>query len=79
MGQGAEQWMNGRSTRRPDGTGLFLFFNPFRTAPSANGSSQARGRIGDATASLHHSHSTRLELHLQPTQQLEATSDLLTH
>ena len=48
-------------------------FSLFRTAP--NGCSQARGRIGDAVASLHHSHShshSGSEC-LQPTPQLSAT------
>ena len=38
------------------------------------GGSQARGQIGAAAASLHHSHGdSGSELHLQPTQQLTAT------
>ena len=35
-----------------------LFFFLFRVAPSAYGSSQARGQIGAAVAGLHHSHSS---------------------
>ena len=35
----------------------FFFFCLFRAAPSAYGSSQARGQIRAITASLHHSHS----------------------
>ena len=45
-------------------------------APAAYGGSQARGQIGAAATSLHHSHSNaRSELHLQPTPQLTATPD----
>ena len=48
----------------------------FRTAPEAYGSSQARGLIGAATASLHHSHSNAgSEPHLQPTPQRMAMPD----
>ena len=48
---------------------LMNFF--FRAAPSAYGSSQARGWIGAAAASLHHSHSNaRSELSLWPARQL---------
>ena len=36
---------------------FFFFFCLFRAAPVAYGSSQARGQIGAAAASLHHSHS----------------------
>ena len=36
---------------------LFIYLFIFRATPSANGSSQARGRIGAAAAGLHHSHS----------------------
>ena len=51
----------------------FLFFFFFRAASVVYGSSQARGQIGTAAASLHHSHSNRgSELHLQPTSQLMA-------
>ena len=47
------------------------FFGLFKSALSAYGSSQARGRIGDAAVSLRHSHSNaRSELHLQPTLHL---------
>ena len=35
---------------------LFFVFYLFRASPAAYGSSQARGRIGAAAASLHHSH-----------------------
>ena len=41
-------------------TGLFLFFPFFfffRAAPTAYGSSQARGQIGAIASGLHHSHS----------------------
>ena len=54
----------------------FFFFCLFRVAPTAYGSSQARGWIGAATAGLHHSHSNLgSEPHLQPTPQLTATPD----
>ena len=36
---------------------LFIVFIIFRAAPAEYGDSQARGQIGDITASLHHSHS----------------------
>ena len=57
---------------------LFLFlFLLFRAAPSAYGGSQARGQIGAAAASLHHSHShAGSEPHLRPTPQLMATPGL---
>ena len=52
---------------------LFIYFLLFRAAPTAHGSSQARGQIGTAAASLHHSpRNTRFELHLRPTLQLMA-------
>ena len=52
----------------------FFFFFFLKAAPAAYGNSQARGRIGAAAAGLCRSHSnTKSELHLQPTQQLEAT------
>ena len=48
----------------------------FRAAPTACGSSQARGRIGATATGLHHSHSNAAsELHLRPTPQLTATPD----
>ena len=55
----------------------FFFFSPlFRAAPLAYGGSQARGRIGAAATSPHHSHShARSEPCLQPTPQLTATPD----
>ena len=44
--------------------GLFVFCL-FRAAPAAHGSSQSRGQIGAAAASLLHSHSnTKSEPHL---------------
>ena len=53
---------------------LFFFSFIFGSSPAAYGSSQARGQIRDAVASLHHSHSNaRSELHLQTTPQLVAT------
>ena len=49
---------------------------PTGAAPAACGSSQARGCIGAAATSLHHSHShARSEAILQPTPQLKATLD----
>ena len=51
----------------------FFFLNLFRAAPVAYGSSQARGPIRAAVASLHHSHSNaRSKPHLWPTLQLMA-------
>ena len=59
---------------------FFSFFLLFRAPPEAYGSSQARGRIGDTAASLRHRHSNaRSKPHLQPTPQLIATPDPLTH
>ena len=53
----------------------WLVFCLFRAVP---GRSQARGHIGAAAASLHHSHSNvRSELHLPPTPQLAATCILM--
>ena len=53
----------------------FIYFF-FKAAPAAYGSSQARGQIGAAAASLHHSHgNTRFEPHLQPKLQLVAALD----
>ena len=47
-------------------------------APVAYGSSQARGRIGPAAASLCHSHSNAgFQMHPQPTWQLAAISGIL--
>ena len=47
-----------------------LFSLLFRAAPAACRSSQARGSIRAAAASVHHSHRhARSELHLQPTPQ----------
>ena len=47
---------------------LLLFFSfLFRAAPAAYGSSQARGQVRAAAASLYYSHSNvRSKLHLQP-------------
>ena len=54
----------------------FLPFLLFRAAPAAYGSSQARGWIRAAAASLHHSHSdARAQLSRWPTPQLRATPD----
>ena len=48
----------------------------FRAGPMASGSSQARGRIGAAAASLRHSHSNvASEPHLQPMPQCTTTPD----
>ena len=58
---------------------FFIFFL-FRATCAAHGSSQTRGRMGAVAAGLHHSQSNaRSKLHLQPTLQLAATSDPLTH
>ena len=47
------------------------FFGLFRAVPMAYGSSQGRGLIGAAAASLHHSHSNAgFKLHLKTTPQL---------
>ena len=55
---------------------FFFFFGLFRVAPTAYGSSQAKGPIEAAAASLHHTHSNaRSEPHLRPTPQLMATLD----
>ena len=53
--------------------GLSFFLLLFRAAPVAYGSSQAKGRIGAAAASLCHRHNNaRSEPYLQPTPQLMA-------
>ena len=55
---------------------IYLFFCFFRAALAAYGRSQAGGRIGATTASLHHSHSNLgSEPCLQPTPQFTATLD----
>ena len=55
---------------------FFSIFFFFRAASAACGSSQGRGQIRAAAASLHHSHSnTGSELCLQPTPQVMATLD----
>ena len=54
---------------------LFFWFVFFRARPAACGSSQARGRIRAAAASLCHSHSNPgFELHLRLTPKLIATT-----
>ena len=53
----------------------FCFFLS-RAAPAAYESSQARGQIGAAAASLCRSHSNTSEPHLWPTPQLMATPEL---
>ena len=60
---------------------LFLsFFFLFKAAPVASGSSQARGRIGAAAASLHHSHSNAgSEWHLQNYAVACGNAGSLTH
>ena len=61
---------------------FFVFVFLFRAAPPGYGSSQARGHIGAAVASLHHGlhHShARSELYLLPTLQLKAMLDPLIH
>ena len=48
----------------------FLVCFSFTVAPAAYGSSQVRGQVRAAAASLHHSHSNvRSEPYLQPTPQ----------
>ena len=59
---------------------IFLLFNfyflLFTAAPAACGNSQARGQIGGAAASLHHSHGNAgSQPSLGPTLQLAATPD----
>ena len=55
---------------------FFFFFCPFRAAPTAYGSSLARGGIGAATAGLHHSFgNTGSRPCLWHTPQLMATPD----
>ena len=55
---------------------LFVSFWLFRATPPAYGSSQARGQVGAAAASLHHRHSkARSQPPLQATPQLTATPD----
>ena len=55
---------------------VFNFFFHFIAAPASYRSSWARGQIGAAGASLHHSHSnTGSELNLQTMLQLTATPD----
>ena len=65
------------------GPGAFFFFFLFAiswAAPSAYGGSQARGLIGAVATRLRHGHSNAgSEPHLQPTPQLTATLDLITH
>ena len=49
-------------------------------APTAYGSSQARGWIGVAAAGLSHSHSNKgSQPHLRPTPQLNGNTESLTH
>ena len=58
---------------------VYLFVLPFRAAPLAYGSSQARGRIRALAAGLPRSHSNAgSEPHPQPTLQLTATPDSQT-
>ena len=56
---------------------LFFFFGlVFRALPTANGRSQAKGRIRATAATLHHSHSNGgSKPRLQPTPQSTATLD----
>ena len=53
---------------------VWKFFFLLRATPVAYGSSQARGQIGAAAASLHHSN-VGSEAHLGPAPQLKATPD----
>ena len=56
---------------------FFFFFGLPRAAPMAYGSSQARGLMGEAAASLQRSHGNAdSEPCLRPTPQLRATPDL---
>ena len=58
---------------------IFLYFF-LKAAPVAYGNSQARGLIGAVPAGHDHSHSNvGSKPHLQPTPQLTATPDPLTH
>ena len=55
---------------------LLVSFFLFRAAPTAYGSSQARGQIGAAAVNLRDSHrKVGFKPHLQPTPQLTATLD----
>ena len=55
---------------------FFPLFFLYRAAPVAYGSSQVKGGIRPAAASLHHSHSNaRSEPHLQPMPWLVAMQD----
>ena len=55
---------------------IFVFLPFARTAPTACGDSQARGRIGALAAGLRQSHSNaRSEPHLQPIPQPTAMLD----
>ena len=66
-------WENTFQLHFKDDDGIFFFFVLFRVA---YGDSQARGLIGAAAASLHHSHSNAgSEPQLQPTLQLTAMLD----
>ena len=57
---------------------VFFFF--FKAAPTAYGSSQARGQIGAVVADLYHSHSNaRSEPHLRPTPTAHSNTGSLTH
>ena len=54
----------------------YRVFLALQTAPMAYGGAQARGRIGAATADLHHSHSkAESKPCLRPTPQFTATPD----
>ena len=74
-----ERMLNYLNAKRPSPKHIILiiiiiFFGLFafsRATPAAYGGSQARGQIGTAADSLHHSHSNaESEPHLQPTPQL---------
>ena len=61
-------------------THFFFFFHLFRATSAAYGSSQARVQIGAIATSLNHSHTNAgSKTHLQPTPQLMAMPDPLTH
>ena len=64
---------NGGECGRVLGVLIFFFF---RAPPLAYGSSQGRGQIRAAAASLYHNHSnTRSQPRLQPIPQLRAVQD----
>ena len=68
-------WVNAFSKEISNASPTWFFFF-FRVEPMAYGSSQAKGKIRAAAASLHHSHSNAgSKLHLLSTPQLTAKPD----